>query len=84
MLIFDAYSALNQMLRLNQASTIDSRDNIPVSCHLRFFGLGLCLACARSDPATDRTVALLLVRRSFEALDASRFDVVISTLVSGN
>jgi hypothetical protein len=43
----------------------------------RGFGFGLCLACARSDPATDRTFALLLDRRSFEAFVASRFDVVI-------
>lgn len=29
------------------------------------------LACARSEPATDLTILLLLVRSNFEALDAS-------------
>jgi len=31
----------------------------------------LRLACAKSDPATDLTALLLLVRSSFEALEAS-------------
>lgn len=43
-----------------------------------FFFFDLRLACARSDPATDRTSLLLLVRRSFEALEASRLLVVIA------
>jgi hypothetical protein len=47
-----------------------------VSVYLRF-DFGFRFAWDRSDPATDRTVALLLVRRSFEALDASLLDVVI-------
>lgn len=37
----------------------------------------LLLACARSDPATLLTFALLLVLRSFAALLASRLDVAM-------
>jgi hypothetical protein len=42
-----------------------------------FFLVDFLFACARSDPATDRTVLLLLVRNNFDALLASFFDVVI-------
>jgi hypothetical protein len=37
----------------------------------------LRFACARSEPATDLTVSLLLVRRSWDALLASLFEVAI-------
>jgi hypothetical protein len=60
--------------------TWKKRSILPAARYLGFlgFGFGLCLACARSDPATDLTFAFLLDRRSFEAFVASRFDVVIT------
>lgn len=42
-----------------------------------FFLVRLRLACLRSDAATERTFLLLLVRMSFDALLASRGEVVI-------
>jgi hypothetical protein len=48
----------------------------------RFFDFGFCLAWAKSEPATDLTVGLLLVRSSLDAFEASRFDVVIDFALS--
>lgn len=43
----------------------------PVPIRVLDYFLFLRLVCAKSDPATDLTALLLLVRSSFEALEAS-------------